>query len=61
MTITELIRMLENAKEKYGELPIRKGIKRKNIFYFQGDIFLYHKDSDIYSVGQPEKWLELYL
>ena len=61
MTITELIDRLEKAKEEFGDLLIRKGIKRKNMLYNHGDIILYHKDSDIYSVGQPEKWLELYL
>ena len=59
MTITELIDRLEKAEEEFGDLPIRKGIKRK--YMPHGNIVLYHKDSDIYSVGQPEKWLELYL
>jgi hypothetical protein len=61
MTITELINKLEKAKEDFGDLPIRKGIKRKYMIYHYGDVVLYHKDSDIHSVGQPEKWLELYL
>lgn len=61
MTINELIEILEKAKEEYGDLPIRKGIKRKYMVYHYGDIVLYYKNSDIHSIGQPEKWLELYL
>ena len=57
MTVTELIGILERAKEKYGDLPIF-GKKRHN---FSGNIFFYEKGSNIYSVGMPEKWLELHL
>jgi len=61
MTITELIGILERAKEEYGDLQIRRDFHSSPSTPVRTIEFYTKRDNDIHSIGQPEKWFELYL